>query len=103
MACEILIHERQDFSRILANNCSTTNKGLYFACINKESNIVNHPKEWGLQGESQTSLVDQPESQNIPSFAWIDKATLGYTEWKSVLHEKCRAQFGMVDMRTYPS
>ena len=42
------------------------------------------------------------EVENIPSFAWIDKATLGYTEWVSALHEKCRVQFGMVDMRTCP-
>ncbi len=52
---------------------------------------------------SNLSRWTDVEVENIPSFAWIDKATLGYTEWKSALHEKCCIQFGMVDMRTYPS
>lgn len=30
------------------------------------------------------------EEEPIPSFAWIEAATLGSTNWKSALHEKHR-------------
>lgn len=36
------------------------------------------------------------EEEYVPSFAWIAKATLGFTDWKSELFEKCRQQFGLV-------
>ena len=35
------------------------------------------------------------EEEHIPSFAWIDNATLGFTDWKSELFEKCRQQLAM--------
>ena len=73
-----------------------------------------HERERGYAGVSEerynvlqvriTSLVSvflnmsrwrDVEEEHIPSFARIDKAALGFTDWKSELFENCRQQLAM--------